>query len=117
MRYRALDENGDYSFGQGSRNFLVDSPDAVAQLVITRLKLWTSEWFLDTSEGTPYKTQILGVGTAPTRDLAIQERILETQGVIGIADYASIVDPSTRAFTVGATIDTIYGQTTLTTTF
>lgn len=117
MRYRALDENGDYSFGRGSDNFLVDSPDAVAQLVQTRLKLWTGEWFLDQTEGTPYKEQVLGKGTSATRDLAIQERILETQGVTGIADYASIVDPSTRAYTVGATIDTIYGQTTITTTF
>lgn len=116
MRYRALDENGDYSFGNGSANFLVDSPDAVAQLVLTRLKLWTGEWFLDTTEGTPYKTQVLGKGTNATRDIAIQERILDTQGVKGIVDYASIVDPSTRAFTVAATIDTIYGQTTLTAT-
>lgn len=116
MRYRALDENGDYSFGQGSTNFLVNSPEAVAQLVTTRLKLWTGEWFLDTTEGTPYQSQVLGTGTASTRDLAIRERILETQGVTGITDYASIVDPTTRAFTCAATIDTIYGQTTLTAT-
>lgn len=114
MRYRTLDENGDYSFGQGSANFLVDSPAAVAQLVLTRLQLSTGEWFLDTTEGTPYATEILGTGTASTRDLAVQERILETQGVTGIADYASVVDPATRAFTVAATIDTIYGQTTIT---
>jgi hypothetical protein len=74
----------------------------------------TGEWFLDTTEGTPYATEILGSGTSSTRDLAVQERILETQGVTGIADYASVVDPSTRAFTVAATIDTIYGQTTIT---
>jgi hypothetical protein len=114
MRYRALDADGDFSFGLGSANFLVDSPEAVAQLVLTRLRLMTGEWFLDTTEGTPYATEILGSGTSSTRDLAVQERILETQGVTGIADYASVVDPSTRAFTVAATIDTIYGQTTIT---
>ncbi|VXB25454.1 conserved hypothetical protein [Burkholderia sp. 8Y] len=117
MRYRALDANGDYSWGQGSANFLVDSPEAVAQLVLTRLKLSTGEWFLDTTEGTPYATEILGAGTASTRDLAIQERILETDGVTGIADYASVVNPTTRAFTVAATIDTTYGQTTITAEF
>jgi hypothetical protein len=117
MRYRTLDENGDYSFGQGSANFLVDSPDAVAQLVLTRLKLSTGEWFLDKTDGTPYMTKILGMGTSGSRDLAIQERILETQGVTGIADYASTVDPVTRAFTVAAIIDTVYGQTTITAAF
>ncbi|WGS52665.1 hypothetical protein LFL96_31260 [Paraburkholderia sp. D15] len=115
MRYRALDANGDYSWGQGPANFLVDSPEAVAQLVLTRLNLKTGEWFLDTTEGTPYDSAILGAGTASTRDLAIQQRILDTQGVTGITDYASAVSPVNRAFVVAATIDTIYGETTFST--
>ena len=111
MRYRALDANGDYSFGQGAANFLVNSPAAVAQLVQTRLLLFLGEFFLDTSDGTPYYTQILGTGTQQTYDLAVQDRILSTQGVIGIASYQSIRDPNLRTLSVVATIDTIYGQT------
>jgi hypothetical protein len=116
MRYRTLDANGDYTFGQNSANFLVDSPDAVAQAIATRLKLIQGEWFLDQTAGTPYYTEILGADTESTRDLAVQTVILQTQGVTGITDYASYVDPSTRQFTFAATVDTQYGQTTITQT-
>lgn len=114
MRYRTLDANGDYTFGQAGQNFYVDSPAAVAQAIQTRLKLIQGEWFLDQTVGTPYNTQILGAGTESTRDLAVQTVILETQGVNEILDYASYLNPSTRQFTVAATVDTIYGQTTIT---
>ena len=48
MRYRKLDANGDYSFGQAAPNFWHDVPDAVAQLVVTRFAMWQGEWWLDT---------------------------------------------------------------------
>ena len=111
-----LDANGDYTFGVGGGNFLIDSPAAVAQAVKTRLGLIQGEFFLDVTAGTPYN-QVLGAGTESTRDLALQTVILETQGVNEILDYASYLDPKTRAFTVAATIDTIYGQTTITQIF
>ena len=117
MRYRALDVNGDYTFGQSLANFLIDSPAAVAQAVMTRLDLATGEWFLDNTEGTPYSTQILGHGTNNLYDLAIQNRILGTPGVTGITDYSSNRDPVTRALVVGATVNTQYGQTTISASF
>jgi hypothetical protein len=63
MRYRTLDANGDYTFGQNGANFLVNSPAAVGQAVLTRVKLMQGEWFLDQTAGTPYDTEILGAGT------------------------------------------------------
>lgn len=114
MRYRALDAAGDGTFASGFTQFLVNSPAAVGQAVLTRLLLLTGEWFLDTSEGTPYSTDILGTGTQTTYDLAIQDRILNTEGVVGIVNYSSVNPAGTRRLTVQATIDTIYGQTEIT---
>lgn len=111
MRYRALSADRDYTFGQGGQNFLVNSPATVSQAVLTRLLLLTGEWFLDTEEGTPYSTQILGAHTQGTYDTAIRERILDTEGVLGIINYSSNIQD--RALTVEATIETVYGQTTL----
>lgn len=110
MRYRALSQTGDYQFGMGRTEFLVNSPAAVGQLIVTRLRLLRGEWFLDVSEGTPYGDQVLGTNTASTRDAAIRGRILQTQGVTGIASYQSSVDAETRVFSVAATVDTIYGR-------
>jgi len=114
--YRKLDANGDYTFGQQATNFYVDSPEAVAQAAQTRLGLIQGEWFLNTSVGTPYNSQILGAGMISTYDAAIQDVILNTPGVQRITSYASQVDPNSRAASVACTIDTIYGQTTVQTT-
>lgn len=118
MRYRALSDDGDYTFGQGSANFLVNTPAAVGQAVETRLGLMRGEWFLDETDGTPYATEILGTNTSPTYDQAIRERILGTQASDGtplvkrIIAYASqfVNDFPKRKLSVQATIDTIYGE-------
>lgn len=111
MRVRALDANDDMTFGAGAANFLVDSPEAVAQCVLTALKLWQGEWFLDTTAGVPWNTEVLGAGTQSLYDNAIRNAIRSVQGVIGIAKYTSSFDTATRALTVSATIDTPYGST------
>jgi hypothetical protein len=113
MRYRALTSDGDMRFGGGRSDWLADSPECVAQAVQTRLLLLRGEWFLDTTEGTPYATEILGNNTQSTRDWAIRTRILETQGVTEITTYDSQFDPDSRAFSVQATISTLYGTTTV----
>jgi hypothetical protein len=117
LRYRALSATGDYTFGQGEANFLINSPAAVAQSVLTRLRLWEGEWFLDQTLGTPYTQQILGYNTAGLYDLAIQQQILNTPGVTSITQYSSSVDPETRALTINAAINTQYGPTAVTNTF
>jgi hypothetical protein len=110
--YRRLDGDGDMTFGHGAADFLTDQ-FATAQSVMTRLRLWAGEWFLDVNEGTPYSTQILGAGTKPLYDNAIQQRILGTAGVKKIVSYNSQQDPVTRRLTITAVISTIFGTTAL----
>jgi hypothetical protein len=96
--------------GHGSADYLRNSPEMVLQAVMTRLKLYAGEWFNDTSEGTPWRTQVLGRYTKTKYDSAIRRRILRTQGVTGITEYRSAFDGETRNLTVEATIGTIYGE-------
>lgn len=103
MKYRSLDVNGDYVLG----SFLSNTPETVAQAVQTRLALWMGEFFMDTSDGTPYYQDILGHNT--NYDLEIQDRILGTTGVGEIISYSSSV--VNRALSVTCTISTIYGTT------
>ncbi len=111
MRVRALTASGDYSFGQGSANNLVDSRAAVAQEVQTTLLLFQGEWFLDITAGVPWFTQVAGVGTIPIYDQVIKQAIEAVQGVTGIVNYSSTLNRVTRALTVSATIDTQFGIT------
>lgn len=109
MKYRRLDAAGDYSFGSGNRDFLQDTPETVAQAVLTRLRLFRAEWFLDTEEGTPYQAAILGKNNKSTADAALRERILGTQGVEELTAFDSVLDVELRTLSVSATIETIYG--------
>jgi hypothetical protein len=113
MRYRRLDQNGDYVFGNGQADFLKDTPEAVGQAVMTRLKLWKEEWFLDSEEGTPYLQGVIGKHSEQTRETVMRTRILNTEGVTGITSYESIIDPETRKLNLSVSIDTIYGNTTI----
>lgn len=106
MRYREMTAGGDYRFG-GFNQFLIDSPEAVAQAINTRLKLYAGQWFLDTTEGTDWYGSVLGVGTQGIRDLELQNRILNTPGVLNIVNYQSNIDR--RSFKVEVEVNTIYG--------
>ncbi|CAM8583475.1 TPA: hypothetical protein LVM72_006064 [Klebsiella michiganensis] len=114
MRYRREDDDGDYTFGQGDDTWLVNSPEAVAQAIKTRFLLWYGQWFLDTTAGTPWIQSVLGKQNPDTYNLAIRKRILETQGVSSITAFNTTVDGTTRRVTFTATVETIYGTTTVT---
>lgn len=113
MKYRRLDSAGDYSFGSGSKDFMQNTPETVAQAVLTRLRLWVGEWFLDETEGTAYQQGILGKHDQDAADAVMRERILGTEGVLSLLDFSSTLDRDNRTYSVSATIDTIYGPATI----
>jgi hypothetical protein len=101
ISYRQLGPNSDPEFGQGSLNFLTDIY-AVAQAILTRLRLFQGEWWEDLNDGTPVWQQILGVGNAQGRtqqiSLILQQRVLGTPYVTGISNVQATFNSSTRAF-------------------
>jgi hypothetical protein len=109
VRYRALSDDGDYVFGRGPGEFYVDSPEAVAQAIRTRLGLSAGEWFLDADEGTPWFGGVLGEHTQAIYDQVIKDRILGTQDVISIDRYASQLDEQ-RRLAVAAVVSTSFGR-------
>ena len=112
MRIRLMDDNGDMQFGQSLSDFTTNTPTGVAQLVGTRLKLWSGEFFADTSDGMPWATDVLGNRTTSIYNTSIRDRILSTQGVYEITKYSSSL--LNRKLTVTATLTTDYGATTVT---
>lgn len=117
MRYRELTATGDYKFGHGRLDFLVDSPATVAQAVLTALKLFQGEWFLDSNAGMPWNSQVLGYNTQPLYDTAIKSKILSITGVKSIVQYSSSLDHSKRALSVSVNIDTVFGMASISSVF
>ena len=115
MRTRALSPTGDYTFGKGLGNFLINSPATVGQEVQTSLALILGEWYLDTSQGLPWATEVFGYNTQSVRDLAIKNVILSTQGVTALESFSSNLNPTTRLYSVTAQIITTFGTTTIAT--
>lgn len=107
MRYRQLDSAGDYCV---SLPYFVNTPQTVAQAVLTRLKLWQGEWFLNVTDGTPYNQSIVGKQFNVNPDTYIKQRILGTPGVTSILSFQSTYNGSTRALNVTASISTLYGS-------
>lgn len=115
MIYRRLDADGDYTFGQGQQNFL-SGVDAVAQAILTRLKLLYGEWWENQTDGLPQWQKILGVTGKNIRavDGIIRERIVGTANVTSLASFTSDFDSETRVYTFTAVVNTAYGQVTVT---
>lgn len=111
MRYRKLTADDDYSFGNSQLDFYRDEPAAVGQAVKTRLLLWLGEWFLDIEEGTPYMQGILGKYSVDVANTTIQDRVINTQGLVDFENYESVKDADNRSLSVEFDINTIYGPT------
>lgn len=111
MRYRPLDDHGDYTVGLP---FLYNSPACVGQAVLTRLLLYQGEWYLDTTDGTPWFQSILGKPYSSNLDIYVKQRILATPNVTSIVSFTSSFNGPNRTFTMTAVIATAYGQTTVT---
>lgn len=111
MLLRKLDNNGDMQFGNGIANFYKDTPEAIAQNIYTRLKLWLGEWYLDTDEGTDWLGKCLGKNSMDSALLEIKQRILGTTGVNSIQNFSASIEPTSRKLTITGTVNTIYGDT------
>lgn len=113
MRYRMLDENGDYMLGH--RDLFYVDREAAAQAVKTRLQLLLGEWWENTEDGLPLFQQILNTFHAPDQraeqiDLLFSERILGTQGITEILSFESNIDMQTRTYSAQCEVQTEYGQ-------
>lgn len=87
-----------------SGDHFLTGKDATAQAITRRLKLFMGEYFLNTSDGTPWFQSILGKTSRDIAIASIKERILGTDGVIALSSFDFDFDAKTRVITVNTTI-------------
>ena len=89
---------------------IVRGADRIRQNVLIKLRLWQSEWFLDTEFGTPYIDEILGKRISLGGAIAaLKKSILEVNDVSEITEFKSEFDRSARSLTVDFECSTPYG--------
>lgn len=113
LTYLPLDSNGDIIISNGN---MLTGVYAVAQAVLTRLRLWYGEWWEDLSLGLPVFQQILGQPATRQGLAAMQQAV---QSVIEGTPYVTSCTVASATFQDGAlnfqaTIQTAFGPVTIT---
>lgn len=107
MRVRALDVNGDWTFGAGRNNYK-SRVNATAQNIKTRLKSFLGDCFFDTGAGIDW-FNLLGSKNQLALNLAINSTILNTRDVTGMLQLSVVLDAN-RQVTISYKVQTIYSQ-------
>ena len=112
MKYRKLDENGDYTFGNNSFDY-IEKDEAIVQAIKTKLYLFYGEWWEDISLGLPMFQSILGqVSNNNLRQTVIllcAEQISLVEGVTSVDSIS--VDISARKLGLTIDVTTVNGTT------
>lgn len=112
MRYRKLDENGDYTFGNNSQDY-IDGLEAIAQAIQTKVLLFYGEWWENIGIGIPMFQSIIGQmdpeNLKMSASLLITQRIMEVEGVLSVENLEIERDGRSLRYTID--VNTTEGQT------
>jgi hypothetical protein len=89
---------------------MIDDAAKIAQQILITLRFWYGEWFLNTTEGTPYLEYILvkQPNMAHIRQI-LTEQIQSVEGVKAVTGMELTFDQRERSLLVEYTADTDYG--------
>lgn len=107
----AIDQaTNDLYFDAGSSLVLARDALAVGQHARQRLMTFEGEWFLDTTAGVPWLTQILGKGQDPAlAEAVVKANLLGTDGVTEITSFSVGFAQPTRGLQIkGVEVKTDY---------
>lgn len=89
---------------------MIDNAERVAQQVTITLRFWYGEWFLDTTDGTPYLEYILVKNPNMNHIRQIlTERIQSVEGVVSAQITNLDFNRQERTLAVDYTANTTYG--------
>jgi hypothetical protein len=107
MRVSGLDKDNDWRFGRGLAVY-ISRGDAIRQNVVTRLKSFRSDFFLDIDANIDW-IDLLGRRETKDEILRAVERVtLGTAGVTTITKLEIVVKTSTRNATILLSFGTIF---------
>jgi hypothetical protein len=105
---RALDSNGDWTFGSGINNYLTGNAE-VGQNIQTRLQCFLGDCFFDTGAGIDW-FNLLGSKQQVALQLAIGAVILNTANVTGGLQLSVTYNEVSRKVNIIYQVQTTYSQ-------
>ncbi|WP_308568054.1 hypothetical protein [uncultured Providencia sp.] len=109
MKVRRLDDNHDWTFGNGRADYATMS-EAISQSVLTKLLSLRHDWFLDLEHGLRWLDYLKKNPNLIAMESAIKSQILNVDGVVRITAFDIQLNPDPRKFTISATYIDIYGN-------
>lgn len=106
MRARAVDLDGDWTFGKGQNDYRKNILK-VEQSIATRINSFLNDCFFATNDGIDW-LNLLGGKNDVAIGLAVNTTLLNTDGVNQVLDFELGLDAS-RNLTVRYKVDTIFG--------
>lgn len=98
-----VDDNGNLAIATGNT--------AVAQGIRQALHFWRGQWFINQSEGVPYLERVfIQPVTAGLAANIIADTIRAVDGVLGVSDVRSEIEPFTRRLSYNSRITTEFGE-------
>lgn len=108
MIVRALDADGDWTYGKGRNNYKT-GVFAVAQNIQTRLNSFLGDCFFDTVAGIDW-FNLLGAKDKILIQLAVSAVIMNTKNVASIISLALSFDPLTRNLLLTYKVQSYFGD-------
>lgn len=105
MRVRALDQNGDWTFGKGIQDYLFLN-NAIGQNIRTRLLSFLGDCFFAINDGLDW-FNLLGKTNQLAINLPIAACIINTQGVTGLLELTVVISEA-RNISIQYNVQTIY---------
>jgi hypothetical protein len=109
MRVAGLDNNLDWRFGKG-RAVYKRNDDAIAQNILTRLRSFRGDWYLDVDAGVNWIDLLGNLGTERRIIRAVESTVLQTEGVISIQRLGIIRRNSNRGVTIELQYTDVFAQ-------
>lgn len=109
MRVAGLDKRGDWRFGRGRAVYLAGSK-AIGQKVVTRLRSFKRDWFLDVDAGVDW-IQLLGMRNSEAKMLREIERVIvTTEGVLRLVSLEADINRTDRTAWIRARYEDVFNR-------
>lgn len=107
MRVAGITTDGDWQFGRGKATYLRNR-DAIRQNVVTRIRSFTNDWFLDVSAGLDWFALIGSRNTETRLRRDLERTVLTTDGVRSITRLEIVGRDRDRGVTIELSFLTIF---------